>query len=265
MTKCLVRGTAILACLGLSLSMALAEQPVQRPVLPAGSLLRVRLKTTLSDKINKNGDPFVAQMIEPVTANGDEILPAGSVVNGHVAFVKESGRVKGVAELRLVADSVTLPEGDAHYNLSASLEDARGSDCAKVTDADEGTVKGCGKNAKSVLKNTAIGAGVGTAAGAIAGAVTRGGCDYYYGCYPSSGPGIGTDIMYGAGIGAGTALIYSLFKHNKHVILVQGTELTFVINRSVNSDGETPAAAAPEAAPPAPEPPPAEMAPPAKP
>lgn len=236
MTVRIIVGVAVLACF--TTAAAFAEEAVQRPMLPAGSILRVRLKTTLSDKTNKNGDPFTALLYEPVTANGEEVIPAGSIVSGHVAFVKESGRVKGVAEMRLVADSITLPEGDAHYNLSASLDDAQGADCLKVANAEEGTIKGCGKSAKNTLKNTAIGAGAGAAGGLMVGMATRGGCSYYYGCYPSSGPGVGTDVMYGAGLGAGTALIYSIFKHNKHIILVQGAELTFVINRSVNSEGD---------------------------
>jgi len=238
----IIRGMVLLACL--TAAAALAEETIQRPMLPAGSLLRVRLKTTLSDKTNKSGDPFKALLYEPVTANGEEVIPAGSIVTGHVAFVKESGRVKGVAEMRLVADSITLPEGDAHYNLSASLDDAQGTDCLKVANDEEGTIKGCGKSGKKILKNTAIGAGAGAAGGLMVGMITRGGCDYYYGCYPSSGPGVGTDVMYGAGLGAGTALIYSIFKHNKHIILVQGAEMTFIVNRSVNLEGD----AAPPAA-----------------
>jgi hypothetical protein len=70
---------------------------------------------------------------------------------------------------------------------------------------------------------------------------------------------VGSSVLYGAAIGAGTALIYSIFKHNKHVILVQGANLTFVINRSTNSEGLPVAEATPEAAaapPPATAPPP---------
>ncbi|MBI4166371.1 MAG: hypothetical protein HY508_11620 [Acidobacteria bacterium] len=251
MTKSILRGVATIACL--AVGTAFAQEPAQRPLLPAGSLIRVRLKTTLSDKTNKQGDPFTAMLYEPVTANGEEVIPAGSILNGHVAFVKESGRVKGVAELRLVADNIVLPDEEAHYNLSATLEDAQGADCQKVdSSSEEGTIKGCGKTAKGMAKNTAIGTGVGAAGGLMVGLINRGGCDYYYGCYPSSGPGVGASVLYGAGIGAGTALIYSIFKHNKHVILVQGAELTFVINRSVGADGQPVAAATDAAAPPPP-------------
>lgn len=264
MAKTIIRLIASLTCL--AAASAFAEEPVQRPMLPAGSLLRVRLKTTLSDKTNKQGDPFTAMMYEPVVANGEEVIPAGSVLHGHVAFVKESGRIKGVAEMRLVADTIVLPEDEVRYNLSASLEDAQGADCQKVdASSEEGTIKGCGKTAKSIAKNAAIGAGVGSAAGLMVGLMNRGGCDYYYGCYPSSGPGVGASVLYGAGIGVGTSLIYSLFKHNKHIILVQGAELTFVINRSVDPAGQAvasvpdptaapPAASSPPPAAPAPEP-----------
>jgi hypothetical protein len=243
MSRIAIRALAVLTAFAAATAFA-QEVAAPRPILPAGSLLRVRLKTTLSDKTNKQGDPFTAMLYEPVMANGEEVIPAGSILHGHVAFIKESGRVKGVAEMRLVADRIVLPDEEAHYNLAAALEEAQGADCQKVdASSEEGTIKGCGKTAKSMAKNTAIGGGVGAAAGLMVGLMNRGGCDYYYGCWPSSGPGVGASVLYGAGIGAGTALIYSIFKHNKHIILVQGAELTFVINRSVGPDGQAVATA----------------------
>jgi hypothetical protein len=242
MSRSLFRAIAVI--LALTVSSAFGEDPKpQRPMLPAGSLVRVRLKTTLSDKTNKQGDPFTAMLYEPVTANGEEVIPAGSVLNGHVAFVKESGRVKGVAEMRLVADSIEVPEENVKYNLTASLEEAQGADCQKVDNSsEEGSIKGCGKTGKGMAKNAAIGGAVGAAGGLMIGLAGQGGCNYY-GCWPDSGPGVGSSVLYGAAIGAGTALIYSIFKHNKHVILVQGANLTFVINRSTNSEGLPPESA----------------------
>ncbi len=239
MKRSAIRASAIMIVLAVTAAFAEDPKP-QRPMLPAGSLIRVRLKTTLSDKTNKQGDPFTAMLYEPVTANGEEVIPAGSVLNGHVAFTKESGRVKGVAEMRLVADSIEVPEESVRYNLTASLEEAQGADCQKVDNSsEEGTIKGCGKTAKGMAKNAAIGGAIGTAGGLMVGLAGRGGCNYY-GCWPDSGPGVGPSVLYGAAIGAGTALIYSIFKHNKHVILVQGAELTFVINRSTDSQGMPP-------------------------
>lgn len=206
-----------------------------KPPIPAGSALHVKLQTTLTDKTNKTGDTFTGLVTHPILVNGVEVIPANSLVEGHVAFVKPSGRVRGKAQMRIVLDTILTPD-EVKYPLSASLQDANSLPCNEKTNDGEGTIEGCGKSKKTALKQTAIGGAIGAGAGAIAGVATRGGCDYYYGCYPSTGPGIATDVMYGAGIGAGTALLYNLFKHEKHIILVAGTSLTFVINRNV--DGE---------------------------
>jgi len=218
---------------------------VDKPVpVPAGASLRVKLETLLSDKTNKVGDPFTAKVTYPVTANGQEVIPVGSLVDGHVAFIKESGRIKGRAEMRLVVDKVTTPD-DLVYPLSSILQEAHDVNCNKGTigskvgdkgkSDDEGTITGCGKSAKETAKDAAIGAGIGAAGGLTVGMATRGGCDYYGYCWPSSGPSMGADVMYGAGIGVGTALVYKLLQHEKHIILVQGTPLTFVVNRTTDA------------------------------
>ena len=51
---------------------------------------------------------------------------------------------------------------------------------------------------------------------------------------------MGADIGYGAAIGASTALLYSLLRHEKDIILVQGSELTFVVNRTTLGKEVTP-------------------------
>jgi hypothetical protein len=210
-------------------------------MIPAGSALHVRLTTTLTSKTNKSGDTFTGMVSQPIVVDGQEVVPSGSTVEGHVAFVKPSGRIKGKAEMRIVLDSILTPD-DVKFPMSAGIQDTHSGPCAQAGSDNEGTIKGCGKSKKTAAKDAAIGAGVGAAGGLMVGLETRGGCSYY-GCWPGSGPGVGTDVMYGAGIGAGTALIYNLFRHEKDIILVQGTELVFVVNRSADA-----AAAAPQTA-----------------
>ena len=74
--------------------------------IPAGSLLHVRLTCTLTSKTSKPGDPFTGIVTTPITVDGKEIIGAGSTVEGHVAFVKQSGRVSGVAQMRVVLDDI---------------------------------------------------------------------------------------------------------------------------------------------------------------
>jgi len=197
--------------------------------LPAGSTLHVRLTTTLTSKTNKNGDPFTGETTEAVKANGKEIVPEGSLVYGHVAFLKPSGRVSGRAEMRVVLDRIETQD-DIKFTLAAPLEETQGAPCATTT-GEEGTIKGCGKSKKDAMKDSAIAGAMGAGAGATVGMGHEIECEYYGMC---GGPGLGADIGYGAAIGAGTALIYHLFKHEKDLVLVEGTHLTFVVNRSVD-------------------------------
>jgi hypothetical protein len=178
--------------------------------LPAGSELHVELITTLSSKTNETGDLWTGKVVEPVFGKGGEIVPEGSTVDGHVAYVKVAGRVKGKGEMRLIADSISTPDA-SKYDIVASLEDASG---AKVKD-EEGTVQGPGKS----KKGTAVETGVGAAAGAGVGAIAHG----------------GTGALYGMGIGAMAALAHGILKKGKNIVLPQGTEMTFVITRDTTA------------------------------
>ncbi|MEJ2008357.1 MAG: hypothetical protein P8Z30_09430 [Acidobacteriota bacterium] len=200
-------------------------------VLPAGSSLHVRLQTTLTSKTNKTGDKFTGYVEQPVSVNGKEIVPVGSLVDGHVVFVKKSKRIKGVGQMRIVLDDITTENGD-EFLLNGSLDEAQGSPCAKAAHDSEGTLKGCGKSAKSALKGAAIAGAMGAGAGATVGMGHEIDCRYFGAC---GGPSFGADVGYGAAIGAGAALIYNVFKHEKALVLLQGTHLTFIVDRSIQA------------------------------
>jgi hypothetical protein len=204
----------------------------QSLVLPSGSVLHIRLTTTLTSETNKTGDRFTGLVTQPVVSGDKTLVPQGSIVDGHVAFVKPSGRIRGRAQMRIVLDHINTPD-DVNYNLSASLQDLASSTCTKGVGDDEGTVEGCGKSKKKAAEAMAIAGGMGAGAGASVGVAEDQICTYW-GC-PGQNPNIAADAGYGAAIGAGTALIYSLFKHEKQIVLVDGTDLTFVVNRSVDA------------------------------
>lgn len=221
-----------------------ASTPVagSKVLIPAGTVLHVRLDTTLTSKSSKEGDRFRGVIERPVTVGGMDAVPQGSIVEGHVTFVKPSKRIKGVGEMRIVLDQITTPE-EEKYALSGSLEDAGGGPCAQTGTDDEGTIKGCGKTKKDAAKDAAIGGAMGAGVGATIGMGSAIDCRYFGNC---GGPGMASSTLYGAGIGAATALVYNLFKHEKQVVLVGGMHLTFVVNRSVEAavpaESETPAA-----------------------
>ena len=201
-------------------------------LIPAGTVLHVKLQTTLTSKTSKSGDKFTAVLERSVKVAGREVVPEGSIVAGHVVFVKPSKRVKGVGEMRIVLDTITTPDNES-FAMNGTLEDTGGGPCVKSGTDDEGTLKSCGKSKKDVAKDAALGSAMGAGAGATIGMGSAIDCRYFGNC---GGPGMGQATLYGAGIGAATALIYNLFKHEKQVVLVGGMHLTFVVNHSVQAE-----------------------------
>ena len=228
-----VKVVGALAALVFVFTCAFAEDAKTPPPknglsIPAGSILHMKLTTTLTSKTNKSGDPFTGQVSQPIIVDGKEIVPKFSQVTGHVSFVKPSQRVKGKALMRLVIDKVVTPDEDKAFLLPSTLDDANNAPCAHTKD-DEGTLEGCGKSKKDALVGAGIAGAIGARAGAEVGLGHEIECEYYGMC---GGHGMGADIGYGAAIGGGTALLYSLLRHEKDIILVQGSELTFVVNHT---------------------------------
>jgi len=203
--------------------------------IPPGTILHVKLQTTITSKTNKLGDTFSGLVLQDVLSGQETIVPEGSLVSGHVAFLKPAGRIKRKAQMRIVLDSITTPE-EQEIRLSSTLEDTKGGVCGSTANDEEGTIVGCGKSKKDAAKDAAMGAAIGAGAGATVGMGHEIECRYYGNC---GGPGLGGDILYGAGIGAGTALLYNLFKHQKEIILLAGSELVFVVNRTLDASNSS--------------------------
>ncbi|MDE3178203.1 MAG: hypothetical protein KGM47_00975, partial [Acidobacteriota bacterium] len=131
--------------------------------IPPGTHIDVQLTTTLSSSANQRGDPFLAEIEQPIFAGGAEVIPAGSTLRGHVTFIRPPGRVKGKAQMRLVADSIMTKAGK-HFVFAGQL----GSSVGGLKVGNEGTVTGEGKSKKQAIKDSAIGAGAGAAVGVLA-------------------------------------------------------------------------------------------------
>lgn len=197
---------AKLILLFLSGTLFLSASDLPKPVLPVGTRVNVQLISALSSSADRAGDTFTAQVEDPIFADGIEAIPAGSTLRGHVTFVKSPGRLKGKAEMRLVADGIVLKNGH-EYTFTGELTNSDESS-VKVKGS-EGTIQGKGKSAKQAAKESGIGAAIGAGGGALAAG--------------------GTGALYGVGIGALAGLIHSLAKHNKNVVLQPGTEMMFVL------------------------------------
>jgi hypothetical protein len=199
---------ALLASLLFAASMMAAQSSA--PV-PAGTVLMVRLETTLATFSNRPGDPFRGSINQPVTLQGQTLIPAGAVVEGRVTKVSEPRRISGRPTIGILPEAVIFPNGQRYY-LDATLTDTNipGSDVN-----DEGQFKGSGHDRRDTLET-----GGGTAGGMLIGGLIGG------------PPG----ILVGGLIGAGSGTGFWLAKH-RSAVLPAGTELTLELNRPLAMNG----------------------------
>lgn len=79
--------------------------------IPAGTQLDVRLDQTVSSKTSRVEERVEATTVSPVTINGRTVVPAGTVVIGHVAEVDDADRGQRDGRIRLEFTSLQFPNG----------------------------------------------------------------------------------------------------------------------------------------------------------
>jgi hypothetical protein len=165
------------------------------PRIPVGTELKIRLENEIDTKKAKSGDTFTAIVLSP-----EKYMD--STVDGHVAQINESGKIKGQTQLSLAFDRIQLTSGRT-IPIAAQVVRIYDEKSAKEVD-EEGNVK-----SGSQGKDTAVRTGGGAALGAIIGGIAGGG----------KGAAIGAVV--GGGAGAGSKVITG----SKQVKLPVGTEI----------------------------------------
>jgi hypothetical protein len=92
--------------------------------LPAGTLLTVRLKNPVSAKNPEAIGTFEAVVDEPVTVEGNTLVPRGASVAGRVESARTS-KLKGNGYVRVTLDSIDIAGKDLHLQTSSLF--ARGN------------------------------------------------------------------------------------------------------------------------------------------
>lgn len=190
---------ALVLMLG-TLSDALAQTRTRRAArgasyIPRGTEMKIRLNEEINTKESRDGDRFTATVLTPSRY-------ADSTIEGHVARIDKSGKLKGKTELSLAFDRIRLRSGE-DVAMDAQVVRVYGEDSANEVD-EEGNVRSSSQGNK-----TAVRTGGGAAVGAVIGAIAGGG----------KGAAIGAAI--GAGAGAGSTYIQG----SKKIKLEPGTEI----------------------------------------
>jgi BON domain len=141
---------------------------LKKLIIDQGTQLAVRLVDAIDSEKNQSGDTFHATLNAPLTSDGEEALPAGVDVAGHLVSVKSAGKFAGQSEVVLQLDSVT--SGGKTYSLQTDEYKKTGSSRGKNTAAKVG-----GGAAIGTIIGALAGGGKGAAIGAAAGAGVGGG------------------------------------------------------------------------------------------
>ena len=163
-------------------------------VIPAGTMITVRLGEPLSSKTSQAGQGFSATVAQAVVVDGRTAIHEGANAHGTVVDAKAMGHFKGGALLEVRLDSI----------------DIGGKDRPVETAAVARSVKGKGKRSGILI-------GGGAGAGALIGALAGGG----------KGAAIGAL----AGGGAGTA--GAAFTGNKEIVLPAESALSFKLTQQI--------------------------------
>jgi hypothetical protein len=172
-----------------------ASASYREVTVPAGTSLPLELTTALSSDTAHVETPVRARLREAVVVRGFTAMPAGTVFNGSVTDVEESGRVKGRATLTFRFDEATVNgvrERLSTEPLTFRAEASKGEDATKI----------------------GAGAGIGAAIGGILG----------------GGKGAAKGAAIGGAAGTGAVLATK----GKDVSLAAGTDLTTTLAESVN-------------------------------
>jgi hypothetical protein len=172
-----------------------------------GTMIRVRLDTSLSTSRSEMGEVFKSHVASDVLQDGQVLIPAGAEIDGRVVEVSE-GRTGGHGRIRLRPDTVILADGQ-RYHMDAQVTGTPGT---KTRVSSEGTI-----NAGSRWKKDGLEYGGAVGAGAVTGAVI-------------AGP---VGALTGSLIGAGAITVHLLTDHPQ-ARLEPGTVLLITLNSRLN-------------------------------
>jgi len=175
--------------------VSLADKPKPKiETVPEGGIIEVTLDQALASKQNRPGDTFEATVAQPVEVDDKVVIPEGTPVQGRVVYARRSGRLSGVAQLRLTLDSLQMDR--TSYELHTN------------------TVGRHGGNHKK--RNIAL-IGGGGGGGALIGAIAAG----------------GKGALIGGPIGAGAGITVAALTGKKDFVLPAETRLSFRLQQPV--------------------------------
>jgi hypothetical protein len=134
---------------------------------PAGTVLLAELASAVSSDSSDLEDPVRATLRQPLRVNGEQVLPAGTTLVGHVTAAERSARVKGRARVAFRFTAIDSPGGERRIRTDAISRTApatKKQDAAKIGGGAAGgaIIGGILGGGDGAAKGAAIGGAAGT-------------------------------------------------------------------------------------------------------
>jgi hypothetical protein len=197
----------------IAISLSALVFVAQAAEIPQGAHVLLRMENSLNTRTAKEGDFVYLRTAVPIASSGEIAVPAGSYVQGVVTEAKQSGRVKGRAQLAIRLETLTLASGKV-YKFAPHVSSVDSGETGQKVVGSENAIEqapGKGQDAERI----AILAGSGAGIGGIADRSWK-------------GAGIGT------GVGSAVGLATVLLTRGKEVELRQGSTLDVIFDRPVS-------------------------------
>lgn len=178
--------------------------------VPLGTTFQVVTSNSINSYTSKVGEKIIAKIAEPITVNGQIVIPPGSEIIGQITYIENSGRVgkNGVMEVKFT--SIEIP-----YSHRIPV-------MGKILTVDNtGILKG-GSLKKQIVSTVSTGA-ITTAGGTIAG----------IGAGSIIGGAAGAGAAAGTALGGILGIAFMFVRKGKEVIIPRGTKLNIILEQPV--------------------------------
>ena len=152
-----------------------AADPAPRPkpvMVPAGSIVNVRLTQAIEVDKSQAGQQFKAIVDDPIMVGGSVVIPRNAVAVLQAAQVEQSGTMKGSDKITLKLNAIGF--GGKMYEVASTYVESKGKGEGKKTARKVGGGAGLGAIVGGIAGG-GEGAAIGAAIGGVTGAVVASG------------------------------------------------------------------------------------------
>jgi hypothetical protein len=147
--------------------------PPQRTLVPAGTVLLVRMVDGLDTSTAYTGQLFSATLSTNLAANGYVVAYAGTTVYGQVVEAKSAGRAAGTSQLKLQLTQIVIG-GNAIPIMTDVFDSQKGKSSGKRSAVRLFGGAGLGAAIGAIAGNAGMGAAIGAVAGGVGSVVQKG-------------------------------------------------------------------------------------------